>query len=87
MNWRPRGGRGEIDLVARRGDLLVICEVKARADDRWGHPAEALSAAKIAAVRRTAARFLREQSDGRVRVRFDLAVVLGARIEIWPDAF
>ncbi len=31
-NWRPTGAglRGEIDIVARDGPVLVVCEVKAR---------------------------------------------------------
>ena len=35
-NWRSR--TGEIDLVARLGDLVVICEVKTRSSDRFGSP-------------------------------------------------
>lgn len=92
MNWRPKepasgSVRGEIDVVAERDGLLVFCEVKARADEQWGHPAEALTESKAATVRATAARFLREHGAGGTRVRFDLAVVIGRSIEIWPDAF
>lgn len=32
-NWRRPGG--EIDVVARRGDVLAFCEIKARGDGRW----------------------------------------------------
>src|SRR5204863_6972523 len=32
----------EVDLVARRGSLLVVCEVKARRTRRFGAPAEAV---------------------------------------------
>ena len=32
-NWRC--GLGEIDVVARRGRLLVFCEVKTRSGDRF----------------------------------------------------
>ncbi|MEL0040747.1 MAG: YraN family protein, partial [Ilumatobacter sp.] len=42
-NWSCR--RGEIDLILRRGDLLVFCEVKARARASHGGPAAAGGAA------------------------------------------
>src|SRR5579872_3795991 len=49
-NWRSAGG--EIDLVARRGRLVVIVEVKARSSDRFGHPAEAVMRDKQLRLRR-----------------------------------
>lgn len=51
-NWRC--ALGEIDLVARDGDTLVIAEVKARRSLRYGSPAEAVTAAKSARLRRLA---------------------------------
>ena len=41
-NWRDGRG-GELDLVLRKGDLVVICEVKARRSDAYGTPAEAVT--------------------------------------------
>lgn len=69
---------GEIDLVARRGGLLVFCEVKARRTDFFGSPAEAVGWAKQARLRRLAARWMSERRPGGVEVRFDVvAVVFG----------
>lgn len=84
-NWMVRGG--ELDVVARRGNLVVVCEVKARADDRFGSAAEALTPVKQARVRRTAAAFLRELGESGLEIRFDLACVTGTDLEVWPDAF
>ena len=41
-NWRSR--RGELDVVARDGDALVFCEVKARRGTGYGVPAAAVTA-------------------------------------------
>ncbi len=43
-NWRCRAG--EVDLVLRDGDTLVICEVKTRRDLTRGHPVAAVDDAK-----------------------------------------
>ncbi len=43
-NWRC--DIGEIDIVARDGDVLVVCEVKTRSRTDYGTPFDAISAAK-----------------------------------------
>lgn len=88
-NFRCKAG--EIDLVARRGPLLVFCEVKARRTDQWGEPSEAVGYAKQARLRRLAAAWLGERKPGPVEVRFDVVGVIlrGRRITLRhiPDAF
>ena len=61
-NWRSpdREVPGELDLVLRHRGTLVICEVKARTGPCLAHPAEAVTAAKAARLRRLAAVWLRE---------------------------
>lgn len=84
-NWRVR--EGELDIVARRGSLLVFCEVKARRTTSYGLPAEAVTPDKQARVRRLAAIYLRR--DGcRVReLRFDVAAVLAGELTMITAAF
>ncbi len=41
-----RVGHKEVDLVARRGDVVAFVEVKARAGPGWGHPLEAVTRSK-----------------------------------------
>ncbi|MEV7688680.1 YraN family protein [Streptomyces bungoensis] len=41
-NWRS-GRSGEIDIVARDGSTLVVCEVKTRRDGAYQHPMAALT--------------------------------------------
>ena len=88
-NFRCRAG--EIDVIARRGDVVIFCEVKTRQTDRWGLPAEAVHARKQARLRRLAGEWLTLRRPGRVRVRFDVVSVIVAdgRSELthFPDAF
>ncbi len=90
-NWRVR--EGEIDLVARKGRLLVFCEVKTRTSDRFGSPAEAVTFAKQRRIRRAAAVYLQRgglaaRLGGSAAVlRFDVACVTGAVVEVIESAF
>ncbi|MFZ9721578.1 MAG: YraN family protein [Ilumatobacteraceae bacterium] len=82
-NWRCP--RGELDVVAWRGGVLAVCEVKARRTVAMGDPFEAVDARKILRLRRATAALLgtRDPSLPPVRqVRFDAAAVIGARIEV-----
>ena len=49
--------RGEIDLVCRRGDRLVVVEVKTRSADGFGAAAEAVNARKRRALNAAAAEY------------------------------
>ncbi|MFH8939056.1 YraN family protein [Streptomyces griseosporeus] len=44
-NWRA-GRSGEIDIVARDGDVLVVCEVKTRRGGSYEHPMAAVGPEK-----------------------------------------
>jgi putative endonuclease len=82
---------GELDIVARRGRLLVFCEVKTRRTELWGDPSEAVHFAKRNRLRRLAAEWMRVNRPGDVDVRFDVVsvIVRGARTDVrhLPDAF
>jgi putative endonuclease len=69
-------GRLELDLIARRGSLLVVCEVRSRKKARPVFPAETISGKKLARVRRATAIWLRRQSLGKVHARIDAAAVV-----------
>ncbi|WP_449385400.1 YraN family protein [Cellulomonas soli] len=73
-NWRCR--EGELDLVGLDGDELVAVEVKTRRSTAYGHPAEAVTAHKLARVRRLAARWLAEHDVRPASVRVDVIAVL-----------
>ncbi|CAN5846183.1 YraN family protein [soil metagenome] len=73
-NWRCSAG--EIDLVARAGDVLVVCEVKTRRGAGFGTPAEAVDRRKAARLRRLAVHWLAEHPVSPSRVRIDVVGVL-----------
>ena len=73
-NWRC--DLGEIDIVGRDGDVLVVCEVKTRSGTGFGTPLEAVTRAKAARLRRLAARWLAEHPGRPAQVRFDVVGVL-----------
>lgn len=68
---------GEIDIVARDGDVLVVCEVKTRAGLRFGAPVEAVTSTKARRLRLLASRWLADHRGLRpAAVRFDVVSVL-----------
>lgn len=68
-----RAGRVELDLVAMRGRLLVIAEVKTRRSRSGGAPEEAVDYRKRERLVQGAAAWLAEHPRARVaQVRFDV---------------
>jgi putative endonuclease len=84
-NWRCR--QGELDLVARRGRVVVFCEVKTRSSTAFGAPVEAVTRTKQARLRVLAARWLEDSAVVAREVRFDVASVLGGKVEVLEGAF
>lgn len=87
IGLRVRTPLGEIDLIARRGDLVAIVEVKARRDLAAGVDAVTLAARRR--IRAAADLWLSRRADAaRLSLRFDIVVVSGWS---WPrhltDAF
>jgi putative endonuclease len=71
-----RLGRLELDIIARRGGLVVFCEVRSRSDDRFISPADTITPVKMRRLRQAATLWLREARLGGVEVRFDAACVV-----------
>ncbi len=91
-----RGDRtrsGELDLVAVDGRTVVFVEVKTRASQEAGHPAEAVDRDKQRRVTRAARFFLHRHRLSECPVRFDVVAVTWAPdcrrplVEHFPDAF
>lgn len=68
-----RLGAHEIDLVARKGSLTVLCEVRARTGHMI-HPAETITPRKYSHLRRAAAKWMATHPESR-HVRIDVAAV------------
>ena len=86
-NWRC--AEGELDVIARAGPTLVVCEVKTRSSGRFGAPVEAVTRQKQLRIRRLTARWL-TVSAPRVRprdIRFDVASVRGGVVDVVEGGF
>ncbi|MBD7998899.1 MULTISPECIES: YraN family protein [Oerskovia] len=73
-NWR--GTRGELDLVARDGDVLVAVEVKTRRGTAYGHPAEAVTPDKLARLRRLTGEWVATHPVRPASIRIDVVAVI-----------
>ncbi len=79
---------GELDVVARAGELLVIAEVRTRASERFGGAAASISRGKQRRITATTGLLLQHRPElRRCRVRFDVIVVRDGVIEWLKHAF
>ena len=72
-----RTRHGEIDIVARDGDVLVFVEVKTRASRRYGTALEAVTAGKQRRVAAMARSYLARAGWRQRPCRFDVVAVTG----------
>ncbi len=82
-NWRC--AQGEIDLVVRDGLEVAFVEVKTRSSARFGHPLEAITAAKLARLRRLAAAWCEAHPGVARAIRIDAVAVIapfGGPVEV-----
>jgi putative endonuclease len=76
----------ELDVVARRGGLVVFCEVKAKADGRFGDPVEMINPEKARRIRRAAEAWLVANPElCRCECRFDVVALRSGRLERLSD--
>ena len=77
-NWRPHDAdvRGELDIIARDGDELVVVEVKTRRSIAYGTPAEAITRRKIRALRSLTLAWLEQRSIHAPTIRFDVISII-----------
>lgn len=73
-NWRCK--TGELDLIAKEGDVLVFVEVRSRtAPSRYGTAVEAVTPRKCRQVRETAGVYMKMAGAYGSPVRFDVIAV------------
>ena len=88
---RFRMGRHDVDLVARRGNVVAFVEVKTRADDSFGSPLEAIGWQKRRSIGRVAEAWRLRHGRPGDEYRFDVVTVVGSggaqTVEHVPDAW
>lgn len=87
MNFRCKGA--EVDIIARDKNTLVFVEVKYRANDKTGHPLEAVDIKKQIKISKAAVAYLKMSkiSMDLYPIRFDVIGILGEEIIHIKNAF
>lgn len=85
QNYRTRGG--EIDIIAKDGEVIVFIEVKARRSERYGSPKWGITPAKQRKLSMAALYYLKEKRLMNSRARFDVVSIQQGKIEIIKNAF
>ncbi|NEW79514.1 MAG: YraN family protein [Gelidibacter sp.] len=87
-NWRYK--KAEIDIIARKNDVLAIVEVKTRSSDYFGDPQDFVNSKKIKMLVEAVNEYV-VSKDLEVEVRFDIiAIIINENkltIEHLEDAF
>ncbi len=79
---------GEVDIVARKDGYLVFVEVKYRASDKLGDPAEAVNYRKQKQIIKVAGFYmLSHHLPMDSRIRFDVVAIRGEEYKIIENAF
>jgi putative endonuclease len=84
-----RHGKGEIDIIAQKGDWLVFVEVRARANADYGFPEQTLSKAKIGLLKRTADAYI-HKANWHGPLRFDIIALIFSKpmdVQHFEDVF
>lgn len=71
-----RVGRREVDIIARRGDVVAFVEVKTRSGTSYGHPFEAIDRRKQRQVAGVAEAWLTHYGSPADACRFDAVAIL-----------
>lgn len=78
---------GELDIVAKKGNVLAFVEVKARENTKFGMPFEAVNTAKIRNIIAVTKYYLMCHKNINMDIRFDVISILRGQIEHIQDAF
>ncbi|MBU5488665.1 YraN family protein [Clostridium sp. MSJ-8] len=66
---------GEIDIISRKGNLLVFTEVKSRYSYKYGIPLESITPSKISNIRKIAHLYIIRNSLFDLYARFDVCEI------------
>ena len=71
------GKHDELDIIAKRGDVLVFVEVKTRRNETYGRPFSAVNKDKRKRISRAAVTYLKNKNIKPDYIRFDVVEVIG----------
>jgi putative endonuclease len=83
-NWRFE--RKEIDIIARKDNIVAIVEVKTRSTDYFGAPEESVTLTKQRFLIEAADVYM-QQLDFEAEVRFDIISIVNKTINHIQEAF
>ena len=72
-NWHY--GHAEIDIIARKGDILAVIEVKTRTSDHYGKPETFVNKKKINHLK-NAVNYYVKTNNLDVEIRFDIISII-----------
>ena len=82
--------KAEVDIIARKGNMLAVVEVKTRSTEEFGNPKDFIKPKKIKLMTMAVDHFVVE-NDLDVEVRFDIIAIVkkenAFQIEHLEDAF
>ena len=84
-----RYGKAEIDIIARKNDLLLFIEVKTRTNINYGYPESFLSDSQAQRIIEAAEEYI-FRNDWKGQIRFDIiSIIIGDSEELkhFKDAF
>lgn len=81
-----RSAYGEIDIIAKKKDVISFIEVKQRAAF-WHDPTELVPFAKQQKIGATARYYIAHHYDARISYQFDVMLISNGSIMHIPDAF
>lgn len=67
--------KAEVDIIAQKGEILAVVEVKTRTSADFGNPEEFVSAKKIKLLVKAVDEYVNE-NDLNVEVRFDIIAII-----------
>lgn len=76
-NYRTKFG--EMDIIAKKGDVIVFAEVKTRTSLIYGRPSEAINYKKQMNYQRLALHFIQNNPSDGVDYRFDVLEIIKSK--------
>ena len=73
---------GEIDIIAKKDDVIIFIEVKSRNSNKYGYPREAVNNVKIEKIYNTSLVYISKNNFSDIQFRYDVIEVYLNKNEI-----